>query len=106
MPCFTEPEPGGRPLKSGRTSMSHAASSPAVAARPMPGYDGPCAPAAATLARHSASAAARLRQLHIADLAALLNPPGLDRVVVIDRARAAHCAQLAIGRLHVAAVVD
>ncbi len=36
MPWATEPEPLGRPLKSGRTSMSQAASSFGVAARPMP----------------------------------------------------------------------
>jgi hypothetical protein len=36
-PLATEPDPLGRPLKSGRTSMSQAATSLGVAARPMPG---------------------------------------------------------------------
>ena len=35
-PLATEPEPLGRPLKSGRTSMFHAATSFGVAARPTP----------------------------------------------------------------------
>ena len=37
MPLATVPEPCGRPLKSGRTSMSQAAISLGVAARPSPG---------------------------------------------------------------------
>ena len=35
MPRSTEPDPGGRPLKSARTSMSQALTSLGVAARPM-----------------------------------------------------------------------
>ena len=40
-----------------------------------------------------------LGELNILHLPALLHQPRLDRVVVVDRARAAHRAQLAVLRL-------
>src|SRR5512134_3954669 len=46
------------------------------------------------------------RDLDIAHLARRIDAPRLDRVVVIDRTRAAHRAKLAVGRLHVTRVVD
>ncbi len=57
MPWATEPEPVGRPLKSGRTSMSQAATSPGVAGRPMPLMATPCADAAQPSASVAASTA-------------------------------------------------
>src|SRR3990167_6110653 len=101
-PWLTEPLPLGRPLKSGRTSMSQAATSLGVASRPMPGK-AVCASAAPTASR--ATAISSSRELNILHLAAFLHQPRLDRVVVIDRARAAHRAVLPVGRLHVAGVV-
>src|SRR5574343_1619666 len=85
-PLATEPEPGGKPLKSGRTSMSHLATSLGVAMRPRPGYLSLCArarPAKAT----SAVVRMTLRKLDIFHLAVFLHQPGLDGVVVIDRTR-------------------
>src|SRR5476649_2488046 len=85
-PCVTLPEPGGNPLKSGRTSMSHAAISADVAGRPTPGY---CAalviPATAGT---QTRAKAALISLRIAHLPAPGDLPRLDGVVVIDGARA------------------
>src|SRR5688572_19095634 len=89
-PFATEPSPFGRPLKSGRTSMSQAATSAGVAARPMPGkVSCACAPSAVASSVASTSALGDVDILH---LPALLHQPGLDRVVVIDRALAAHLA--------------
>src|SRR3569832_764918 len=102
-PCATLPEPAGRPLKSGRTSMSHAATSFGVALRPMPGNLS-CANAALHSAA-TAHAASASTHLDIAHLAALFHQPRLDRVVVIARARAAHAAQLPVIGLHVSRVV-
>ena len=53
-----------------------------------------------------ASERRRSVNLDIAHLPALRHLPRLDRVVVIDRARAAHRAQLVDLRLHVAGLVD
>eukprot|EP01136_Pigoraptor_vietnamica_P017174 Opistho-1_new@61984 len=114
-PWATVPRPGGRPLKSGRTSMSQAFSSAGVAVRPMP-LNLSFAKAKPVIARHAAAAnkPARKRSVHraqpsrkldILDLPALLHQPGLDRVVVIDRAPAAHRAQLAVGGLHMAGLI-
>src|SRR5450631_2288567 len=73
-PCVTLPEPGGSPLKSGRTSMSHAAISAGVADRPTPGY-GPAnaaaAPANANAIPASGGTQARLIDLRIGHLPAL-----------------------------------
>src|SRR5258706_9996283 len=103
-PFATLPEPGGNPLKSGRTSMSHAAISAGVAGRPTPGN------CAATVipakARIQTRAKAALISLHIPHLAALGHLPRLDRVVVVDRARSAHRAQLVDLRLHIVGLVD
>src|SRR6476659_3017271 len=104
-PCATLPEPGGNPLKSGRTSISQAATSAGVAGRPTPGNVVPAKtviPAQAGI-QHAANAA--LVNLDIAHLPTLAHLPRLDRVVVVDRARAAHRAQLVDLRLHVAGVV-
>jgi Flp pilus assembly protein TadG len=80
-PWATEPEPGGRPLKSGRTSMSQAASSLGVAARPTPGYLSALAvgPAITPSAQaRLARASPRSRQLNIFHLAVLLHQPRLN----------------------------
>src|SRR5690242_8252296 len=52
------------------------------------------------------SVRARLEHLDIRHLAARIDAPGLDRVVVIDRTRAAHLAQLPDRRLHEPGFVD
>src|SRR5207244_2952541 len=80
------PDPAGRPLKSGRTSMSHAAISSGVAGRPTPGN---WAPACAGVTRRARSASAPLESLHIAHFPALLHLPRLDRAVVVDGPRGA-----------------
>src|ERR1041384_8464973 len=46
------------------------------------------------------------RHFDILDLAIRLHQPGLDAIVVIDRVDAAYLAQLGLGRLHIAGVVD
>src|ERR1700680_2980369 len=93
-PFATLPEPGGRPLKSGRTSMSQAAISAGVAGRPTPGYWPAAAANAASASVTPAQAGAQSINLDIRHFAAVGDLPPLDRVVVIDRARAAHGAQL------------
>src|SRR4030095_11693049 len=103
-PLATLPAPAGSPLKSGRTSMSHAATSCAVAARPIPGYL--CCAKAPETAHANTSAIKTLGELDILDLAAFLHQPGLDGVVVIDRPSAPHGAQLPIAGLHIAGFVD
>src|SRR5258706_1428748 len=106
-PCCTLPDPGGRPLKSGRTSMSHAAISAAVAGRPTPGYGVPAAnviPAKAGI-QDTANAVIRLIGLDIGHFPTLRDLPRLNRVVVVDRARAAHGAQLVDLRLHVPGLI-
>ena len=100
-PRLTLPWPAGRPLKSGRTSMSQALTSAGVALRPMPSKRA-CENAKAGASINAASSANpgnRSRKLDIPDLPAWLNEPGLDRVVVIDAARATNLTQLGIGRL-------
>src|SRR5512134_1556211 len=73
-PLATLPDPGGRPLKSGRTSMSHAATSFGVASRPMPGNAAlPCAQAPD--AHSSTASASALTDLDILHLAAFLDQP-------------------------------
>src|SRR5665213_3596523 len=83
--------------------MSHPAICAAVAGWPKP-YA--AAPAAAGAASASVAASKKLADLDIAHGARCIDAPRLDRVVVIDRARAAHSAQLADRRLHEARVVD
>jgi hypothetical protein len=70
MPWLTEPEPLGRPLKSGRTSMSQAAISWGVAARPMPVIAPDCAHELPARTK-AANAKAGLRELSILHLCAL-----------------------------------
>src|SRR4051812_8605897 len=103
-PLATLPEPAGRPLKSGRTSMSQAATSLGVAARPMPEKRASCA--CAELPATSTKTRASSRNLDIPHLAVRFHHPRLDGVVVIDRAGAAHLAQLPVVGLHVAGAVD
>src|SRR5690606_32466182 len=127
-PSETEPDPGGRPLKSARTSMSQAWISERVAGRPMSAHGtrwpaSACAPFAAvaaltakmhpTAARTEAPSVAhvpaRMRRspdLDIEHLARVREPPRLDRVVVIGRARAAARAHLVDLRLHRSGLVD
>src|SRR5699024_2011185 len=86
-PSSTVPCPFGRPLKSGRTSMSQASTSVSVAARPSPYSDWAAAgsvnnaPASPT----PTAIAVRLLHVNIANLPAFGNFPGLNGVVVIDR---------------------
>src|SRR5690242_17605821 len=116
-PCFAVPLPGGRPMPSGRISMSHPAISAGLASRPMPRClnvsEGVCswlafgaaATAPAPIATMLAPNSAPLTHLDIFDLAVLLDMPGLDAVVVVDRIDAAVFAKLRLARLHVAALV-
>ena len=107
-PLATEPDPAGSPLKSGRTSISHAATSAGVALRPIFKYAGFAFAAGALCAialvfAETASATNRrvlridldiviaLADLNIADLAIGINLPRLNCIVVIDRARTAYC---------------
>src|SRR4051812_46550915 len=103
-PCATLPEPAGSPLKSGRTSMSHAWISAGVAGRPTPGNRG--AASAAKTSIIAAQAAAQSINLHIAHFPRLRHLPRLDRIVVVDRALPAHRAQLVDLRLHIPGLVD
>src|SRR5574343_443025 len=103
-PLATVPEPGGRPLKSGRTSMSHLATSFGVAVRPKPGYLSLCAMAMPAMAT-SAVVRMTLRKLDMFHLTVFLHQARLDGVVVIDGERASHGAQLLVGRLHIAGFV-
>src|SRR5688572_10702632 len=115
-PFCTLPDPGGKPLKSGRTSMSHALISAVVAGRPTPGNWAParcCCAAAGVTSAIVIAAAARQRRaaiqsvdLNIAHFPALRLLPRLDRVVVVDRAPAAHLAQLVDLGLHIPGLVD
>src|SRR5206468_11168303 len=107
-PSATLPCPGGSPLKSGRTSMSQAAISAGVAARPMPGNVVPAAVGAASSASVIPAHPRMQRSinLHIGHLAGFGHLPRLDRVVVVDRTRAANGAQLVDLGLDVAGVVD
>src|SRR5450631_4898508 len=92
--------------------MSHPATSPAVAGLPKPNprvcVSAARAPAIATTAASmTASTAQRLRRdLNIAHFTSDVDGPGLHRVVVVDRTRAAHRAQLPVGRLNIAGLVD
>src|SRR5574343_942874 len=104
LPRSTLPLPFGRPLKSGRTSISQAFTSAGVAARPTPWKFSKAKPAVDAASRLSASIV--LENLDIGDLPAFDDFPGLDGVVVIDGLGAAHLAQLAVARLHVAGFVD
>src|SRR5262245_35115708 len=78
---------------------------PAIS-RPVAGLPKPKCSGAATPAMGSSQRSATLQDLNIADFAGRVHAPGLDRVVVIDRARATHRAKLADSRLHVAGFVD
>src|SRR6185503_9864538 len=104
LPSATLPEPAGSPLKSGRTSMSHAAISSGVAGRPIPSkvVAARVTPVETGIQPTSASA---LSHLDIVHLPALFHLPRLDRVVVVDRSRAAHRAQLVDAGLHIPRVV-
>src|SRR5690349_17900855 len=102
-PCSTLPRPGGSPVPSGRTSMFQPATSVSLAGLPKPYCKGAAATTGGTA--HSTIHKATLEHLDIAHLARCIHAPRLDRVVVIDRARAAHGAQLTNGGLHEARVV-
>src|SRR5574343_383841 len=108
LPRSTLPLPLGRPLKSGRTSISQAFTSAGVAARPTPLKFSKAKPAveAPRVAKPRLSASIVLENLDIGDLPAFDDFPGLDGVVVIDGLGAAHFAQLAVARLHVAGFID
>src|SRR5438105_14411961 len=94
--------------------MSHAAISAGVAGRPTPGY----AVANADAATRRKGVRDNFRtmknvsdtifsvRLHIRHFPALGHLPRLDRVVVVDRPRTAHGAQLVDLRLHVTGFVD
>src|SRR5699024_489260 len=99
---MTVPCPLGRPLKSGRTSISQASISESVAGRPRSNPVSATAVGAARLPASASAAASRLRLLHmyIGDLPAFVDLPGLNGVIVIDRARTPDFAQLTIARLH------
>src|SRR5687768_2839216 len=100
-PFCTLPDPGGSPLKSGRTSMSHALISAGVAGRPTPGKLVVPAKAGTQVINSN-----RLINLDIRHFPAFRHLPRLDRVVVVDRAPAARLAQLVDLGLHVPGLVD
>src|SRR5689334_5698213 len=92
-PCLTVPRPGGRPLPSGRTSVSHAAISSGSATRPSPslGEDfsttapfglsaGPALAAPATIRPATTAAPHHLAQLDILGLPVGAHQPGLYAV--------------------------
>src|SRR5678815_5524888 len=89
--------------------MSHAAISPGVAGLPNPKRSAaavaPCTASRVASASAAAAPRARSEDLQIGDGAGRVDAPGLDRVVVIDRARAAYRAQLPDRRLDEAGVV-
>src|SRR5688572_14675534 len=108
-PFCTLPDPAGSPLKSGRTSMSHALISAGVAGRPTPGNWAAAGVASAIVIAAAARqrwAATQSINLDIRHFPALRHLPRLDRVVVVDRAPAAHLAQLVDLGLHVPGLVD
>src|SRR5712691_3785757 len=100
-PLETEPEPLGRPLKSGRTSISQALISAGSAGRPTPGYWAPWAMPALSNARLNIV----LVNLNIRHIPGIGDFPRLDGVVVIDGLGAAHRAQLIDLRLDVSGLV-
>src|SRR5713226_5081811 len=104
-PFATLPEPGGRPLKSGRTSMSQARISAGVAARPTPGNGASACAGVESDRTTPVKTGAQSINLGIRHFSARVDFPRLDRVVVVHRARPAHLAQLVDLRLHVAGVV-
>src|SRR5689334_7999222 len=102
-PCATLARPGGRPVPSGRTSMSQPAISAGVAALPKPKVPAACTagvPASTTASIAIAARRHASEHLDIAHFSGLVDAPGLDRVVVIDRAAAAHGTELTDRRLH------
>src|SRR5512137_474451 len=95
--------------------MSQPAISCGVATRPKPNRPPSPACASAVVARRidtapiappAAAQRTALAELDIPHLSIGLHVPSLDRVVVIDRPRAAHRAQRRECRLHVAGLVD
>src|SRR5688572_14245666 len=90
--------------------MSQAAISAADAGLPKPkrgdaSWRAGCAVTAAANMEPIATTT-HLDHVHIAHVTGRVHAPGLDGVVVIDRARAADFAQLAVRRLDVAGLVD
>src|SRR5829696_6197021 len=87
--------------------MSHPAICAGAATRPYPNEPGSAAPAKPTAARRMAATARQiLRELYIEDAPVRFDLPGLDRIVVIDRVRAALLPQLRNRRLHITGLVD
>src|SRR5512147_2779372 len=95
--------------------MSHARICSAVAGVPKPNRGEGSAPAAVPLAASESPATSPatqawarrpLQDLHIRDLAGCVHAPALDRVVVVDRARAPDGTKRAQRRLNVAGFVD
>src|SRR5262245_29864080 len=108
-PAATEPRPSGRPTPSGRTSMSQLAIISGVNVRPRSCQGGAAAAGPARVASRVAPSTAGRRgrgsDLDIGDLPGGRHLPGLNRIVVVDRSRAANLAKLANRRLHVTRVV-
>ena len=104
-PLATEPDPAGNPLKSGRTSMSHAATSLLVASRPTPGYFTLLCATLHPAKAKSKAASAYLRYLDIFHLTAFLDEPGLNCIVVIDRSCPSNRPQLLISGLNKACFI-
>src|SRR5205085_7750789 len=103
-PFSALPPPGGKPVPSGPTLMSHPAISAAVAGRPRFGVStraGAAQPA--TTSTSAAHARSRVDMLH---LAAGGDAPGLDRVAVKDRVGAVLGDESLAFGLHVARVID
>src|ERR1700693_3214629 len=110
-PCAGVPLPGGRPLPSGPTLMSHSVRSASLTGFPSPG-----ASAAIAMPAHNASGAARANRLPVdmLDLPFAIDGPARDDVHVSHRecghrnvhlGLAAFGEHLAAGRLHIAGLV-
>ena len=78
---LTLPDPAGRPDPSGVTTKSSAATSSALNGSPRLGR---CWPNAVTVVRQTTETSKRLN-VDIIKLAAVINPPGLQAVVMIER---------------------
>src|SRR5438128_3895970 len=91
--------------------MSQPAISSRVAGLPSPSFPVGCA-AAQTAAKTQNTATVEVERrllrsdLNIAHFTGRFDTPCLDCVVVVDRSRAAHRAEVTVGRLNVAGFVD
>ena len=119
-PLATLPNPDGSPLKTGRTSMSQAATSAPVAVRPIPGNLSAAVAGSATdininiapphpppdHPHDGGGGDRRSADLNITDLAVAANFPRLNGIVMVDRARSPDGPQGADRWLHISRRID